>query len=490
MERRGLAKSNMDEIMDKPISEQLSTEEVNLLRRLEETDRKKKLPPKIIQLRQTLALKARREPKFRFYSLFGHICKMETIMAAWQLVRSNNGAPGIDGISIKDIIEKEGGLENLFNEIVEELKGRSYKPKPIKRVYIPKNDGKLRSLGLPTVKDRIIQMAVVLVIEPIFEADFMECSHGFRPGIGAHEAVKKVAVHIKEGKSCFYDADIQAYFDNIPHDKLLACVRMRITDSSVIKLLRMWLKAPVIEREENGKTTITKPSKGTPQGGVISPLLANLYLHWFDKAFHREDGPGQTIKAKLVRYADDFIVLTRYKSKAMNEFIRSKIEDWMELVLNKDKTRNGNLEEKGSSIQFLGFHIQFAKSKFEGKEDFLKITPSKSAMKKAREAIHKLTTSKMNCKPIKEVVKRVNLFLAGWTNYFKLGYPAEAFHDIDSYVYERLTNHLKRRSQRGFKKNKGQTWYQVLTGLGLMRTTSIEGEAFRKAVCKKFARTV
>jgi RNA-directed DNA polymerase len=475
--------------MDKPISVQLSTGEVELLNRLEETALKKGIPRKIIQLRQSLALKAKREPKFRFYSLFGQICSRNVLEAAWELVKKNNGAPGIDNVTIGYINNTEGIKEALLDEISHELKERTYKPKPIKRVFIPKSDGKLRPLGLPTIKDRIIQMAVVLVIEPIFEADFMDSSYGFRPGIGAHDAVSKVVENIKTGQTCFYDADLQAYFDSIPHDKLLACIRMRITDSSVIKLIRMWLTAPIVENSGDGTTTVTHPKKGTPQGGVISPLLSNLYLHWFDKVFHNKKGPSQTIKGRLTRFADDFIVQMRYQSTYLNEYIRNKIENWMGLTLNKEKTKIGDLK-KGSKIQFLGFQIQYAKSKFGGKGSYVRITPSDKAMKEVRAKLHELTSRKMNCFPIKEIVKKVNLYLAGWTNYFKLGHPTKAFRDVDNYVGERMVKHLLRRSQRKFKKNKEMSWYQVLTKLGLIRISSQQGEAFRKAVCKKFARTV
>jgi RNA-directed DNA polymerase len=477
--------------MDDPISKQLTTEEESLLKRMRETDGMKGISGKIIQMRQTLALKAKREPNFRFYSLYGHVCRRDILEAAWRLIRNNNGSPEIDGISFKDITDESGALEKLITETLKELKERTYKPQPIKRVYIPKSDGKLRPLGIPTIKDRLVQMAVLLIIEPIFEADFLDCSHGFRPGISAHKAVRKIEDNIKKsGRVAFYDADIQGYFDSIPHDKLLACVRMRITDSSVIKLLRMWLKAPVIERDKEGMTKASRPTCGTPQGGIISPLLSNLYLHWFDKAFHRKDGPGQTIKAKLIRYADDFIVLTRYKSLQMNEFIREKIEGWLGLTLNRKKTRVGCLRKKGATIQFLGFQIGFAKSKPWIGGQYLKICPNKKAMQKARGKIRELTNRRNNCKPIKEVVKGLNLFLAGWSNYFQLGHPYVAFRDLDTYIQDRLIKHLQRRSQRGFRRGKDKSWFETLKDLGLTRLSSYEGEAFRKAVCKKFARTV
>lgn len=472
--------------MDNPIGTP-STGEEELLERLRSTGRLKGIPQDIIDLRQKLALKAKKEPKFRFYSLYHYVCNPKVLMAAWRLVKRNGGAPGIDNITIKSVEEK--GVEDFVMQIQTEMSNKTYKPEPVRRVFIPKSDGKLRPLGIPTLKDRVVQTAAMLVLEPIFEADFLDCSYGFRPGKRAHEAVKEVARNIKAGRTYIYDADLKGYFDSIPHDKLMACVRMRVVDSAMLKLIRMWLTVPIVT-EEGGKKNWEKPKQGTPQGGVISPLLANLYLHWFDKVFHAKGAPGQTIKARLVRYADDFVVLTRYKSNQVNEYIRSKIEEWMGLKINLEKTRQVELTAKGQSIQFLGFTLKFVKSKFKGTKDYLKISPSKKSMERAKGRIKELTCRRWNCKPVKEIIKQVNLFLAGWTNYFFLGYPHLDFRKIDQYVEGRLVRHLRRRSQRGYKLRKGETWYRALKELELIRISSGEGEAFRKAVCEKFARTV
>ncbi len=287
-----------------------STEEDTTLKRLQECDAKKGLDPKVILMRQKLAQKAKDEPKFRFYSLYGLINRPDVLESAWRLVRENRGAPGVDGISIEDIERQEGGPKKLLAEINMELQNRTYKPKAIRREYIPKGDGTLRPLGIPTVKDRVVQMATVLILEPIFEADFLKCSYGFRPGISAHDGIQEIVDAIKQGRTTVYDADMKGYFDSIPHDKLMACVQMRVTDSSVLKLIRMWLKAPIREiPKDGGPPTTTYPTCGTPQGGVISPLLSNLYLHWFDVVFHRKDGPREKINARLIRFADDFVVL-------------------------------------------------------------------------------------------------------------------------------------------------------------------------------------
>ena len=427
------------------------------------------LPDKLHQLRWKLNQKAKNEPKFRFYALYDRVYRMDVLEAAWKHVGKTGKASGIDGVRAEDILGEDGGIEKFLETIHEELKTRSYQPSPVKRVYIAKANGKKRPLGIPTLKDRVVQMAVVLILEPILEADFCECSYGFRPGRKAHDALEAIRENLKSGRTEVYDADLKGYFDTIPHDKLMACVRMRVTDRSVLNLIRGWLRAPVIEEDIRGKhKPPVKNDKGTPQGGVISPLLANLYLHWFDKAFHRSDGPGKWASARLVRYADDFVIMARYQGARINEWIDERLEQWLGLSINREKTSVIKLK-RGESLDFLGFTFRYDRDLHGRANDYLNVFPSKKSQKKAREAIREATGPSMCFKPAPAVVKELNTYLKGWCSYFQYGYPRKSFRDLGHYCYQRMTTHLNRRSQRKYHRPKGLSNYQYLQNLGLYR---------------------
>lgn len=421
------------------------------------------------QLRWKLWRKAKQEPKFRFYSLYNQISRLDVLTVAWWLVHKNDGAPGVDGMSCDDIINGPGAGQFL-TDLQRELQEKRYQPQPVKRVLIPKADGGERPLGIPIVKDRIVQMALLLLLEPIFEADFHESSYGYRPGKSAPQAVDAIRDHLQCGLREVYDADLKGYFDTIPHDQLLQALRMRITDGAVLRLIEAWLKAPILEKDDQGHTTARRSDRGTPQGGVISPLLSNVYLHWFEHLFHRPDGPAHWAKAQLIRYADDFVILARYQGTRLIQWVEQTLETRFQLKINRVKTKvvklNAQRTAPDETLTFLGYTFRYDRDLHGRNHRYLNLFPSRKALARFRDGLRELL-AKHPVTPIPTLIALVNRKLAGWRNYFSTGYPRMAYRAVNHFVVDSLIKHLQRRSQRSFRPPEGVSFYTQLQRLGL-----------------------
>lgn len=425
-------------------------------------------PEDIRELQRKLYLKAKREESYRFYSLYDKVYRYDILQHAYRLVRANGGAPGIDGVTFDQVEESEEGVAGFLLKLQEELKEKLYRPDPIRRVYIPKPDGDKRPLGIPTIKDRVIQMATKLVIEPIFEADFKENSYGFRPKRNAHQAVKDVAKQLLWGKTKVIDADLSKYFDTIPHKELLSLVAKRIVDGHILRLIKMWLKAPILVELEDGKKVYEggkRNKKGTPQGGVISPLLANIYLNVLDSAW-KERKVEERLSARLIRYADDFVVLCKWSTPPVWKEITTVL-DKLGLKLNREKTKV--VEAKEESFDFLGFNIRIANGRKSGKP-FPLTRPSKKAMKKIRKEIKQRTSrSRLNL-PTEWVIKDLNRVAQGWVGYYYFENCSRDLSQLKDYLEQRVRTYLRKKHQ---KKGRGYSAYPANYMYRVMRLYKI-----------------
>jgi RNA-directed DNA polymerase len=397
-------------------------------------------PEKIRSLQRKLYCKAKAEPAFRFYVLYDKICREDILRHAYGLARDNAGAPGVDGVSFAEI--EAQGVELWLAGLREELVSKTYRPDPVRRVMIPKPDGGERPLGIPTIRDRVVQTAAKLVLEPIFEADFEDNAYGYRPRRGAVDAVKEVHRHLCRGYTDVVDADLSKYFDNIPHRDLMQSVARRIVDRNVLALIKMWLKAPVEERDGDGKRRIVGGkgnTRGTPQGGVASPLLANIYMNRFLKHW-RLSGCGEAYRAYVVSYADDFVILSRGRAAEALAWTKA-VMTRLGLTINEAKTSLRNARQE--RFNFLGYSFGPHWFKANGKW-YLGASPSKKSVQRLKTKVHDLLVP-TNLDPWEEVCDTLNRSLRGWSNYFCYGTRGAAFRSIDHYVTERVRAFLARR---------------------------------------------
>lgn len=416
-------------------------------------------PDKIRTLQRKLYCKAKQESAYRFYALYDKAHRADILSHAYNLVRANKGAPGIDGVSFAGI-EGGEGVSQFLLKLQEELKSKTYSAQAVRRVWIPKSDGSKRPLGIPTIRDRVVQMAVKLVIEPIFEADFCDTSYGFRPKRSAHDAADAVADGLLRRHTRVIDADLSKYFDTIPHAKLLATVAERISDGGILWLIKQWLKSAVVEENEDGKRRTGGGGKnnrlGTPQGGVISPLLANLYLHLLDRIWERH-GLAQRYGARIVRYADDLVILCAGKTDWPLSVLRKAL-DLLELRLNETKTKIVDAREE--SFDFLGFSFRVCRGRKSGKP-YPHVEPSKKSVKRIKCRIKAMTDRRRTPMPLPALITEVNRTLGGWSQYFHYRNCSTIFGKVKWYVEERVRTHLRRRYKLV---SRAQTYQRIPNG--------------------------
>ncbi|WP_367025431.1 group II intron reverse transcriptase/maturase [Methylococcus sp. ANG] len=430
-------------------------------------------------LQTSLQAKAKAEPAFRFYSLWDKVCRTDVLWVAYRRCRANRGAPGYDDISFQQI--EDQGVDGWLERLRQELMAGEYRPQPLLRVWIPKAQGGQRPLGIPTIRDRVVQMAMLLVIGPIFEADLLPRQYGFRPGLDAKMAIRMTHFGIAQrGKREVVDADLSDYFNTIPHGELMRCISRRIADGTVLSVIRQWLKVPVVERCEGSEKRTTEAkdkNRGTPQGGIVSPLLSNLYFRRFLLAWQKL-GFGQRLRAEVVNYADDLVILCpNGRGEAAMEAMR-QIMSRLGLTINEKKTRLVKLP--GEHFDFLGYTF----GEFHGKDGrpYWGTRPSKKAIKRLKQGIHDATSSRWNATTVESRVAEINPMLRGWANYFNQGPVTKIYRDLQGYTDRRLRIWLMRRSGKkgtGYRQYPDEYLYETLRlyQLPLKRTDLLNAKA-------------
>ena len=425
-------------------------------------------PEKIRNLQTRLYEKAKAEPAFRFYLLYDKVYREDILHHAYRLARSNGGAPGVDRVTFADI--EAGGVEEWLASLREELRTETYKPSPVRRVMIPKPGGGERPLGIPTIRDRVVQTAAKLVLEPIFEADLSDSAFGYREGRSAGGAVERVHRALCDGYTDVVDADLSKYFDTIPHDQLMKSVARRVSDGKMLKLIKAWLKTPVEETDERGNRRMTggKGSRmGTPQGGVISPLFANIYMNRFLRVF-LERGKDREFVARLVNYADDFVILSRGRAEPALAWTR-RVMAAIGLTLNETKTCIRNAREE--HFDFLGYTFGPERSRKDG-HWYLSAKPSRKSVQRLKEKVRS-TLRPGNQSPWPTVAKELNWLLRGWSNYFSYGTRSLAYRAANNYVYERARYFLRRRHKVPTRGTRRFEASKIFGELGVLRLRAL-----------------
>ena len=400
-------------------------------------------PRRIRELQRRLYRKAKQDTAYRFYSLYDKVYRADILRQAYALVRANKGAPGMDGMTFEAIEREEGGVDQFLSHLAEELRTQQYRAAPVRRVLIPKGRQGIRPLGIPIIRDRVVQAAVKMLLEPIFEADFVEFSYGFRPKRSAYQAIADVTRNVLKGRTMVWDCDLAQYFDTIPHGHLLKVVARRVVDKHILRLIKHWLKAPVVVEQGNGKRRWVggrSTTRGTPQGGVLSPLLANVYLHELDHHW-RVHQLEQRFHARLVRYADDGVIICRDQPEAAREEI-GRVLTRLGLTLNEAKTRQVDLWQE--AVTFLGVEIRMCRSARTGRA-FPMVTPSAKALTRIRQAIKERTTRREFARRPAAVIADLNQQVRGWVQYFHYGNCTHAFKKLRRYVADRVRRYLQRR---------------------------------------------